>query len=285
MIDPLRQGVVVPPPPRVRRRPWRPFLPWWAARYIYGPYGISDWRRGTFGVTVDAGPMAVPVDRLLRILVPVRAWLGLGLVAFVVKCLAAPDLTQRIKDGALHGAITMVLGPYGVFVGAVVVLFVAGWRRRLDVLRGLSRPLVAALFTILMSVWIFGLQVPRVRVFIQNRIDMVDFWISNLPLPVHIALGLMKIIAVPWLFVFGVCAVYLMHRNGFGHRSHPLLRPIVATWLAVAVALVDVGSNDHAGLSPVAFWTATIAGPALTALLGVVEVVRLHRLGRLNPTG
>jgi hypothetical protein len=139
-----------------------------------------------------------------------------------------------------------------------------------------------ALFTILMSVGIFGLQVARVRHFIQGGIDAVTLWASNLPLPVDIALGMLKLIAVPWLFVFGVCAVNLMHRNGFGHRSHPLLRPFVAVWLAAAVALVEVASKDHAGLSPFVFWLATLAGPGLTALLGMVEVAWLHRIGSLN---
>ena len=284
MIDPTHPAAVTAPAPPNHRRPWRSLLPWWAARYLYGPYGISDWRRGMFGATVDAVPAAVPVDWLLRLLVPVRAWLGLGLVIFIVKCLASPDLSQRVEDAALHGAITMVLGPYGVFVGATIVLLIAGWRRRRDVLRGLTRPVVVALFTILMSVGIFGLQVARVRQFIQGGIDTVTLWTLDLPLPVDVALGMLKLVAVPWLFVFGVCAVYLMHRNGFGHRSHPLLRPFVAVWLAAAVALVEVVSNDHAGLSPLVFWLATLAGPSLTALLGVVEVTWLHRLGLLKPT-
>jgi hypothetical protein len=76
-----------------------------------------------------------------------------------------------------------------------------------------------------------------------------------------------------WLLIFGVCGVYLMHRNGFSVNSHPLLRPIVTVWLSWTVAAtqftignkVSVRAADDLGEPPMA--TVELAQQDLTRLL------------------
>jgi hypothetical protein len=252
--------------------------PWGAAGRLYGSYGVSDWRSGEFGAEVGA----VPVDGVLRVLVPVRAWFGLGLVIFLAKLAAEPDIGVWIDDSLKHSAITLVLGPYGLLIGAALVVALAGRGRRAATARGVLRPVAVALFTIVMSVAVFGMQLPRQRELVTHWLSVLRDGAAELPALVRFGLSFAGLFTGPWLFVFGLCSVYLMHRNGFSHRSHPLLRPFVAVWLACAVALVEGTFGDRAGLGAVVFWIAVVAGPILTLLLGAVEVMLLRRLGLLG---
>jgi hypothetical protein len=276
--------------PRPRRRPRGAIsslgvlLPWTAAGRIYGPYGVSEaierFRRGEFDAEVevepvDQLPVRVVLDPLLRILVPVRAWVGLGVIVFVVKAVAEPDLGGRVKDAWVHGATTMVLGPFGVFLG-VVVLLVVGRRQFRATLRSMRRPLAIAGLTVLVSVSIFGLQLPVIRQAVQRGLENAAAGAAGLLGPLW---WLLALAAGPWLFLFGVCAVYLMHRNGFSKHSHPYLRPIVASWLACMVAAVELTEGRREGLTDTAFVSATLAGPVVVIVLSIVEAARLHRLG------
>ena len=48
--------------------------------------------------------------------------------------------------------------------------------------------------------------------------------------------GVLGSLVGAWLFVFGVCVVYLVYRNGFSTHSHPYLRPIVTSYLSCMMA-------------------------------------------------
>ena len=92
------------------------------------------------------------------------------MIVFVVKALAEPDLGGRVKDAWVHGATTMVLGPFGVFLG-VVVLLVVGRRRlraRSGACGGRSRSRVSPSWV---SVSIFGLLLPVIRQAVQRGLD------------------------------------------------------------------------------------------------------------------
>jgi hypothetical protein len=233
-------------------------LPWGAARQLYGPY--TAFRQGEFGTQLD------PV---LRILVPVRLWFGLGVVVVLAKLLTDPSLNQTVQDVFSHGVITMVLGPFGVALGAVAVVAVAGRGRRGAAARSVVRPSLIAAGTVLLSVSVFGLQLPGVRQAVQGLLDR-----SQSAAPTVLA-SMVGLVLGPWLLVFGVCAVYLMHRNGFsaGIRN-PLLRPIVASWLALTVAAVQLTVDERAGLSRGAFVASVLAGPVMAIGLSVVEFRR-----------
>jgi hypothetical protein len=251
-------------------------LPWRLARVIYGPYGASELaaklRQGEFGVEApvqlaDELAVRIGLDPLLRVLVPVRAWVGLGVVVLAVKVLSEPDPLDRAWDAMLHGAITMVLGPYGVLLGIAALLVVVRRQRRL-----LVRPALIAGVTVLVSVGVFGLQLPGIRQYVER------FLAGPREVAGSAAWGLLGLVGAPWLFVFGFCAVYLMHRNGFSTHSHPYLRPIVSAWLAAAVAAVELATAGRAGVPDTGFVAATLAGPVAAIGLGVVEVLRLNRL-------
>ena len=259
-------------------------MPWTVAGRIYGPYGVSAaverFRRGEFDAEVEVEPVdhlavRIVLDPLLRVLVPVRAWVGLGVIVFVVKAVAEPDLGGRVEDVWVHGLVTMVLGPFGVFLG-VVVLLVVGRRQWRATFRRTRRSLGIAALTVLVSVGVFGLQLPVIRQAVQRGLDSVTSGASGLLGPVW---WLLALFAAPWLFVFGVCAVYLMHRNGFSKHSHPYLRPIVASWLACVVAAVEATEGRREVLTDTAFFSATAAGPVVVIVLSILEVRRLRRLG------
>jgi hypothetical protein len=259
------------PEPTARQRPWRVLLPWVAARWLYGPYGAAlprRWREGDFGAefepTVGGVPVPVKLDPVLRVLVPVRAWLGLGVLVLLVKIAANPDPGDRAVDVWYHGAITMVLGPYGVFLAIGVLWLLAG--------RGGRVGLVAAV-SVLVSVGVFGLQIAPVRRAVQGVLD--DVTSGGGPL-----VGLLGAVAGPWLVVFGICAVFLMHRNGFSAGADPYLRPLVTSWLACTVAAAELTIARRDGVPDGRFVLATLAGPVLVVLLGLVEVLRLRRAGR-----
>jgi len=82
-----------------------------------------------------------------------------------------------------------------------------------------------------------------------------------------------------WLVVFGVCAGYLMHRNGFSAHSHPYLRPIVTSYLSCMVAAAELVNGDRTEFVGSGPTVAALAGPVVVIALSVVEVVRLRRLG------
>lgn len=256
-------------------------LPWRAASTIYGPYGVAAmreaFRQGKFGAEAEVAvddqlAFRVVLDPLPRALVPVRAWLGLGVIIFAMKVIADPDLAGRIEDIWYHGAITMVLGPFGVLLGIAFLLVLAGRGHRRAALRRTRRSTGIAMLTVLLSVGVFGLQLPVLRQSVETVMDAVTGSLGAV-------WGLVSLVVGPWLFVFGVCSVYLMHRNGFSTHSHPYLRPIVASWLSFMVAAVELSVGSRTGLTDTRFVAATLAGPVLVVALSAGEAFRLHRLG------
>ncbi len=174
----------------------------------------------------------------------------------------------------------MVLGPFGVVLAAVALVTTAGRGRRRSMARRMVRPGVIAALTVLLSVGIFGLQLPGVRQAVGRLLGAASpaQLVGHLPWPLELLAWLAGLVIGPWLLVFGVCAVYLMHRNGF-NSDEPLLRPIVTVWLAWMVAAVQFAVGNTAGLSTVSFYEAVLAGPVLVTVLSVVEFVRLRTLG------
>ena len=165
-------------------------LPWVAARHLYGRY--TAFRQGEFGAEghIDVGSgvsIRVELDPLLRILVPIRLWCGLGVIVVLVKLIADPDLNQTIQDVFRHGVITMVLGPFGVGLGALAIVVLAGRGQRATAARGLVRPVVIAAVTVLMSVSVFGLQLPGVR---QTTQELLEQGQSFVPAALAWVLGL-----------------------------------------------------------------------------------------------
>jgi hypothetical protein len=284
-------GQVLPAPTGRRRGSWvTPIYPWVVAGRIYGPYGVSalkaKFKKGEFDAQArinlaDGVVMRVSLDPLLRILVPVRLWLSLGVIIVLVKLLSRPDLASTIQDVATHGLITMVVGPYGVLIGVVVLIVAAGRGQRPTMVRQMMRPALIAVLTVLVSVGIFGLQLPMVRQAIGGAMNALSpaQLLARLTLPLQIVLPLLSSVVGLWLLIFGVCGVYLMHRNGFSVNSHPLLRPIVTVWLSWTIAATQFTIGDKAGLAHAVFIAAVVSGPALVTLIGVVETIRLRRLG------
>jgi hypothetical protein len=252
------------------------YLPWVAARSLYGPY--TAFRRGEFGAEarlelVPGTSVRIGLDPLLRILVPVRLWFSLGVVVVLVKLWTNRDLNETIQDVFAHGVVTMVLGPFGVALGAVAIVLTAGRGRRAAATRQLVRPAVIAAVTMLLSVGVFGLQLQGIRQPVQRLLEQSQ---ALVPAPL---LSLLGLIVGPWLLVFGVCAVFLMHRNGFATGDqHPLLRPIVTVWLALMVAAVQFTVGDRDGVSGPVFVAGVLSGPLLVIGLSLIEVIRLRRL-------
>src|SRR6185503_18695701 len=104
------------------------------------------------------------------------------------------------------------------------------------------------------SVGIFGLQLPGVRQAVQSLIDPVKEIATRFPFALFT--GFMGI----WMLVFGLCAVYLIHRNAFsGTGGAHLLDPLVSIWLAWTVAAVEISMYDSDDVPGSTFTTLTIA--------------------------
>lgn len=247
-------------------------VPWRAAAAVWGPYGVRGlrqrFRQGEFG--------ADDLDPLLRYLVPIRLWLSLGVIVWAVKVVTGPNPVDAFENAAIHGVITMILGPWGVLLG-VFVLAVAA-RLHPSALRWLIRPTLVAVVTIIVAGVAFGLQISVVRQAMPQNLSPSTL-LASLPLPLQFAAGLAGSLLSFWLGIFGVCGVYLMHRNGFSFHSHPYLRPIVATWLSLCIAAVELQIDEHPGLDPTWFLVSVLAGPLAVAALSIVELIRLKHLG------
>jgi hypothetical protein len=207
---------------------------------------------------------------VLEAALTVRVWLTLNVVAL---------FAQLFQDGAdavvitvyQTGMITMVVGPFGLLLAVGVLVAIA--RTRLVAARQLLRPVVLALVTLLVSVGIFGVQVPGVRQKLAGVIEPVVALADQPPLSVVAPL------LGAWLLVFGLCSVYLIHHHAFGGDGRRLLEALVSVWLAWVVGLVEIVNYPGGELSTSAFVWLTVGSAGAATLISVGEVVSLRRRG------
>lgn len=139
--------------------------------------------------------------------------------------------------------------------------------------RQLTRPVVIALVTFLVSVGVFGLQIGVVRRAVRSLIDPVVELGRTFPFSVLAAL------LGGWLFVFGLCAVYLIHLHGFSGRYQGLLDPLVSVWLAWTVAAVEIAGYRPGDLSAGTFTALTVASATAATSISAWQLVALRRKG------
>lgn len=245
-------------------------MPWSAAGRLYGRYGLPDGDLAVLG-----GSELSRLGPVLAAMLSARAWLTLNVVALVVQLVVdgADDLLMSIYQG---GAVTMVVGPFGVLLGVGGLIAVARGTGRLAALRQLTRPALIALITFVVSVGVFGLQLPGVRQALEGLIDPVVEFAGRFPL------SLITPLLGAWILVFGVCAVYLIHRHGFSSRGVGggcLLDPLVSIWLAWTVAAVEIANYDSVDLPASTFTALTIGSATAATLISAGQLVALHRRG------
>lgn len=182
----------------------------------------------------------------------------------------AGDAAVAVFQG---GAVTMVVGPFGVLLAVGGLVATAGGAERVTAMRQLLRPVLVALITLVVSVGIFGLQLPGVRRAVQALIDPVVEAATRFPFA--LSTGFMGI----WLFIFGLCAVYLMHRNAFTASGGGLLDPLVSIWLAWTVAGVEIAMCDSDRMPGGTFAVLALASATAATVLSIALLIRLHRRG------
>jgi len=253
---------------RWRDRRWWPYTPWGAAARVYGRYGLPEGDLAVLG-----GSVLSRLGPLLEVVLHARAWLTLNVVALVVQLVVdgADDVVSSVYTG---GLVTMVVGPFGVVLTVAGLVMVA--RARRVALRRLTRPAVTALLTLLVSVGAFGIQLPGVRQKLESLIDPVVALGDQFPLSmIAPLLGL-------WLFVFAVCAVYLIHVHAFrvgGNGGVRLLDPFVSVWLAWTVAIVEIVNYGAGDLSSQTFTMLTIGSATAATMISLGQLIILHRHG------
>jgi hypothetical protein len=241
--------------------------PWGAAGRCYGRYGLPRGELAALG-----GSELSRLGPVLEVALNARAWLTLNVAAVLAQLVAdgVDDVVVSILQG---GLVTMVLGPFGVLLGFAILVAVAATRRTAT--RQLTRPVLIALVTFLVSVGIFGVQLPGVRQAVQSLIDPVVELASEFPF------SLVASILGAWLVVFGLCAVYLIHLHGFTgpNTGGGLLDPLVSVWLAWTVALVEIVNFRPDDLPAGTFTTLTLTSATVATLISAWQLVDLHRRG------
>ncbi|WP_158702038.1 hypothetical protein [Kitasatospora sp. MMS16-BH015] len=270
----------MPDPPVVertqRQRVLDVVLPWRLARTVYGPYrsmrlsasGVA----GTVGGQVFdpyVGPVvtevvAEAVDPWVERLLTPRALLGMGLLLHLVRLVTGTWAKDDFLNAVLgeDSIVMLATGPISLVLGCVPLVALAYPGTRRLVARSVARPLLVGLLTVL----VFA--------------GMVE--------SAHRSSVLAALAAI-WFGPFYLCVIYLVHRNNFAVRAHPLARPLTAVplvWLTVLghVWLVDTEGTSTHGPALVGL----LAGPVGVTATAVIEVVRLrrrHRVGFRGPLG
>lgn len=244
--------------------------PWSAAGRLYGRYGLPAGDLAVLG-----GSELSRLGPVLEMMLTARAWLTLNVVALVVQLVVdgVDDVVVSIYQG---GAVTMVVGPFGVLLAVGVLVAVAHGTQRRTAVRQLTRPVLTALTTFLISVGIFGLQLPGIRQALEALIDPVVEVATQFPF------SLITPLLEGWLLVFGVCTVYLIHRHAFSGRNTgggSPLDPLVSVWLAWTVAGVEITMYDSGDLPGSTFTALTIGSAVAATMISVGELFALHRRG------
>ncbi|MFF2950282.1 hypothetical protein ACFVVU_02830 [Kitasatospora sp. NPDC057965] len=269
-----------PPPREGHQLVLDVLLPWRLASRVYGPYRMM--RLTASGVTAAVGadvlgPYAQPVvtraaaqtlDPVVERLLTPRALLGLGIVLFLVRTVtgtwtSGDLLIELIGEDSV---VMLLTGPIALLLACVPLVLLAYPGTRRQVGRLVARPLLVGVFTAVVFV-----------VMMRSAL---------LPLA-----GVLLL----WLAPFNLCVLYLVHRNSFAVRAHPLVRPLVATLLVWLTALGHVLFVDRDGTSTHgAALVALVAGPVGVTVTAVIEIVLLRRrhgvgfrgpLGPLGPLG
>ncbi len=258
----------------VRHRWWQGRLtPWATAGRLYGQYGLPKADLGALdAVAAPAGRVLARLESALPALLTVRTWLTLNVIAVVAQ-LTSEGFGPFVATMYQGGAVTMVVGPVGLLVAVAALVLVAQRGRRGTAIRQLTRPVVLAGITLLVSVGIFGLQVRGVRQALRGLIEPVRQAVTDPPLSV-----LAGLIGV-WLLVFGVCALYLIHHHSFCGQGNSLLDPLVSVWLAWTVGAVEIVmlADDQVGRG--SFVTVTVVSATTATLISAGELIALHRKG------
>ncbi|MBV6697799.1 hypothetical protein [Kitasatospora aureofaciens] len=252
-------------------------LPWRLASRIYGPYRML--RLTASGVVTTVGPAVLgpavqPVvsslaeqalDPLVERLLLPRALLGLGLVLLIVRIATGTSGDDLITEVFGDSVVMLLSGPVALLLGCLALVLLARSGTRGRVTRLVARPFLTGLFTAVLFVTI--MKVPH---------DSMGAVGSSLP---GFFLGL-------WLSVFTLAVLYLVHRNSFAVRAHPLVRPIVAillVWLTVVghMELIDTKGTETHG----AALFGLLAGPVGVTVTAVIELVTLRRRHRVGFRG
>ncbi|GAA1976401.1 hypothetical protein [Kitasatospora viridis] len=273
-----------PPRPAPRELVLDVLLPWRLARLVYGPYRTSRLARLTAsGVTATVGaqvldPYLQPVvttiaeealdPRIERLLTP-RALLGLGIVLHLVRLCTGTWSANDLLTSAFgeDGVVMMLTGPIALLLGCLPLIALARPGTRRQVARLVARPLLVGLCTVAVFL--------SMMLAFQNGSEDTG--------------GLLLAPVLLWLGLFVPCVLYLVHRNSFAVRAHPLARPLVAVplvWLTVLghLAFVDTKGTSTHGPALIAL----LAGPAGVTVTAVIEIVllrRRHRVGFRGPLG
>ncbi|MFE9422702.1 hypothetical protein ACFYNO_07055 [Kitasatospora sp. NPDC006697] len=273
-----RPPYLQPPVPRREAGEWvlDVVLPWRLASRVYGPFRMM--RMSASGVVSVAGgqllnPVAQPVvtllaaqtiDPLVERLLWTRVLFGLGAVLLVVRLVSGASAEQLFEDSFADSIVMLLSGPVALLLACLPLVLLARHGTRRRVARLVARPLLTALLTLGMLV-------------VMMKSD-ANAYIGN-------SVGL-QLLAVTWLPAFTLPSVYLIHRNSFAVRAHPLVRPLVAVllvWLTLLghVTLLGKQGATHGA----AAWAALLVGPAGVTVTAVIELVRLRRRDRVGFRG
>ncbi|MGW2254228.1 hypothetical protein ACWCXH_29155 [Kitasatospora sp. NPDC001660] len=269
-----------PPAPRREPREWvlDLLLPWRLASRVYGPYRML--RMSASGVAAVAGaelldPVLQPVvtqlvartlDPLVERLMWARALFGLGVILFVVRLANGASADELFQDAFGDSIVMLLSGPVALLLACVPLVLLArtGTRRRVG--RLVARPLFTGVVTF--------------AVFLAMMKSDPNAYVGN-------TVGL-HLLLVIWLPAFTLPTVYLIHRNSFAVRGHPLVRPLVAVllvWLTLIghVTLVDTKGATTSGAAALVGLLVGPVGVTVTALIELVRLRRRHRVGFRGP--
>ncbi|TDC26256.1 hypothetical protein E1265_04850 [Streptomyces sp. 8K308] len=270
------------PPPRLTGpAAWAldALLPWRLARRIYGPFRVFRFTAadavqlaasaggplGAYGQPVVTTLARQAADPLIERLLLPRALLCLGLLAFFVGLFTGDGLLEPVEQGFTSGLLMLLTGPVSLLVACGSLVALARPGTRVTVLRLCGRPLLTALLTAAFC----GL-------FLYWAVNHYDHT------PDDPGWLLLVLVLGPWLTVFFGSVLYLINRNAFGVRGHPLVRPLTSVplaWLtAVAQAVLVDSVEAYPGSTPLPpYWVALFAGPVGVTATAVVEIVLLRR--------
>ncbi|MCX4747997.1 hypothetical protein OG455_21180 [Kitasatospora sp. NBC_01287] len=269
-----------PSVPRREPREWvlDLLLPWRLASRVYGPYRML--RMSASGVAAEAGaelldpvlqPMvtqlvAQTLDPLVERLIWARALFGLGVILFVVRLATGASADELFQDAFGDSIVVLLTGPVALLLACVPLVLLArtGTRRRVG--RLVARPLFTGVVTF--------------AAFLALMKSDPGAYVGN-------TVGLHLLLLI-WLPAFTLPTVYLIHRNSFAMRAHPLVRPLVAVllvWLTLIghVTLVDTKGTTTSGAAALAGLLVGPVGVTVTAVIELVRLRRRHRVGFRGP--
>ncbi|WP_037577602.1 hypothetical protein [Phaeacidiphilus oryzae] len=264
-------------------------FPWLLARRFYGPYRML---RLTPSALVAAsgpliGPYAGPVagsvaeeafDPLIERLMLPRALLGLGVVLLIVRLSTGTSMNDLFTEVFGDSIVVLFTGPLALLLASAAVVGLARHGARLRVSRMVLRPLLVALLTAGIAALVMAME--------RQNGHVPDLGVHNRVLG---ALGFLVMLGLMfWIFAFTLPAMYLMHRNSFAVRAHPLVRPLTSVLLVWLTALGHAELIDGPVETPhtAAWWIGLVAGPIGVTLTAVVELVLLRlrlRVGFRGP--